>query len=56
MKFIKIIFVIIFVVVVQNGGFCKKRGCQILLSYFDMQQIHIQYFTWKKHDNYLTKD
>jgi hypothetical protein len=51
-----IIFVILFVVVVQNGGFCRKRGCQILLSCFGMQQIHTQFFTWKKFDNYLTKD
>jgi hypothetical protein len=39
-----IIFVIIFVAVVQNGGFCKKRGCQILLSYFGMQQTDFQFF------------
>jgi hypothetical protein len=36
--------------------FVRKRGCQILLSYFGMQQIHFQFFTWKKFDNYLTKD
>jgi hypothetical protein len=51
-----IIFVIISIVVVQNGGFCKKRGCQILLPYFGMQQTHFEFFTWKKFDNYLTKD
>jgi hypothetical protein len=40
-----IIFVIIFVAVVQIGGFCKKGGCQILLSNFGMQQIYFQFFT-----------
>jgi hypothetical protein len=37
-------------------GFVEKRGFQILLSYFGMQQIHIQFFTWNFFDNYLTKD
>jgi hypothetical protein len=51
-----IIFVYISIVVVQNGGFCKKKGCQILLSYFGIQQIHFQFFIWNFFDNYLTKD
>jgi hypothetical protein len=33
----------------------QKLSCQILLSYFGKQQIHFQFFTWKKIDNYLTK-
>jgi hypothetical protein len=36
--------------------FARKRGCQILLSYSSMQQIHFQFFTWKFFDNYLTKN
>jgi hypothetical protein len=36
--------------------FVKKRGCQILLLYIGVQQIHFQFFTWNFFDNYLTKD
>jgi hypothetical protein len=36
--------------------FVKKRDYQILLSYFGMQQVYFQFFTWKFFDNYLTKD
>jgi hypothetical protein len=51
-----ITFVIIYVVVVQNGGFCKKKKLSNFIIILGMQQRHFQFFTWKKFDNYLTKN